>query len=447
MKISKRGIFLLVIWMSIALIDTGLRLNYFLETQESNVYLSQKIWIGSGLMLLVFFIFEWMSLRQFRDIEVRRKIALTLPVNSYIDVVLDIKNPTSRLARFEVIDHVPDFCKTKNLNQFAKLSSREEIEIKYQLKALERGGLQMDTCELWVESFFGLMVKRFKFECKSFSKIYPNYRALQNYLLLAMEQQTQQLGIRLRQQRGDGLEFHQLREYRQGDTLRQIDWRASSRTGKMISKEYQQERDQNVIFLLDSGRRMRTKDGMLSHFDQALNAVLLLSSIALRQGDAVGLSIFGGKDLFLLPQKGPSAINAMLNQVYDLQPTNRASDLVTAVGNLTAQFKKRSLVIIVSNVRAEDEEEVNMAVSLLRRHHLVMLANLKEQVLVDTLDGEILQLDDALKYAQTINYLRQRELLHSRLSHQGVIAMDSVPKHLSVGLVNQYFEIKRSGRL
>ena len=72
-----------------------------------------------------------------------------------------------------------------------------------------------------------------------------------------------------------------------------------TRLQKIISKDYQQERDQNIIFLLDSGRRMRTKDGDLSHFDQALNATLLVASIALRQGDAVGLKVFGGRDRFL----------------------------------------------------------------------------------------------------------------------------------------------------
>ncbi|WP_342779823.1 DUF58 domain-containing protein, partial [Aliikangiella coralliicola] len=207
------------------------------------------------------------------------------------------------------------------------------------------------------------------------------------------------------------MEFHQLREYRMGDSLRQIDWRATSRLQKLISKDYQQERDQNIIFMLDSGRRMRTKDGELSHFDQALNAMLLVASIALRQGDAVGLKVFGGKEQFLPPRKGPSSISAMLNQIYDLHPTNRASDLVGAAERLVQQFKKRSLIVIVSNVRVEDQTELKTAVSLLKRYHLVMLANLKEQVLQDVLTDEVYQFEDALKFSQTISYLQQRDKL------------------------------------
>jgi len=224
--------------------------------------------------------------------------------------------------------------------------------------------------------------------CKTVSKVYPNYRSIHDYILLATEQKTRQLGIRQRQRRGDGLDFLQLRNYREGDSLRQIDWRTTSRLRKLISKEYQQERDQNIIFVLDSGRRMRTKDSELSHFDQALNATLLLASIALKQGDAVGLQLFGGKNLFLPPKKGTSVINNMLNHVYDLHPTTNASDLIEVAENLNKHFTKRSLVVIVSNVRSEDEIEIKTAMSLLKQHHLVLLANLKESAFEEIVDKD-----------------------------------------------------------
>ena len=92
-----------------------------------------------------------------------------------------------------------------------------------------------------------------------------------------------------RRRRGEGLEFHQLREYREGDSQRQIDWKATSRSGQLISREYQDERDQQIMLLIDCGRRMRAQDDELSHFDHVLNAALLLAYVGLRQGDAVGL--------------------------------------------------------------------------------------------------------------------------------------------------------------
>ena len=447
MRLTFSSLLLLLIWLGLALTDAVLRLINYQESRDLSGTMFADAWYLLSILLVALFLWEWISTRNLKRIKIKREIAHTLPVNSYCDVTLTIQNHMRRRIKAEVLDHYPEFCRAKQLPAKIDLRADQETQIDYQIKAVERGDLKLEQCELWVSSELGLLRRRVLIDCESFSKIYPNYRSILNYTLLSTEQKTQQLGIRQRQQRGDGLEFHQLREYRMGDSLRQIDWRATSRLQKIISKDYQQERDQNIIFMLDSGRRMRTKDDDLSHFDQALNATLLVASIALRQGDAVGLKVFGGRDRFILPRKGPSSINAMLNNVYDLHPTSRASDLIGAAESLNHQFRKRSLVVIVSNVRSEDEMELNTAVASLKKHHLVMLANLKEQVLQDVLTEKVYQISDALKFAQTIDYLQQRDKLHRRLAHEGVIAVDSLPSHLAVNMVNQYFDVKRSGRL
>ncbi len=463
MKFTRLSFVLLFVWLAIALSDALMRLwSFTLLTSRYDPVAAQdtllaKIWVAYAVGFIALLIVDRISLMGLNRLKIERSISGTLPVNSFCDVQLTIVNSSqsnsdSRLfiakkLDIEVFDHIPESCEVTGLPARILLRPEQTVNINYQLKSFERGDLEVNKCELWVLSFFGLLSKRVEFDCKTSSKVYPNFRSIHNYVLLATEQRTRQLGIRQRQKRGQGLDFHQLRDYRMGDSLRQIDWRSTSRLRKIISKEYQQERDQNIIFLLDSGRRMRTKDGELSHFDQALNATLLVSHIALKQGDAVGLKVFGGANRFLPPRKGPSTISMMLNQVYDLQPTNRASDIIRAAEELNKSFKKRSLIVIVSNVRSEDKSELVTAISLLKKHHLVLLSNLKEQALDNCIDAEIGEFRDSLRYGQTISYLQQRDRLHQSLAHSGVIAVDSLPKHLAVNLANQYFDIKRSGRL
>lgn len=447
MRLTKRGIVLLSCWLLIAIGNAIWQLVNFENTHQLTENWLESAWWVFAVLITALFIFEVFSFAGFKKIIIKRTIAQTIPVNSYVDVNLEIENPLTKKLQASVLEHLPEFCDYKSMPATIKFAGNQTATICYQLKSFERGNLEIKHCEFWVLSDFGLIRRRYLFEYKTISKVYPNYRSIMNYTLLATEQKTRQLGIRQRQQRGDGLEFHQLREYRVGDSLRQIDWRATSRLQKIISKDYQQERDQNIIFLLDAGRRMRTKDGKLSHFDQALNATLLVSSIALRQGDAVGLKVFGGTERFLLPKKGQSSISAMLNNVYDVHPKSEASDLIVAAESLNKQFKKRSLVVIVSNIRSEDKKELVTAVNLLKKHHLVMLANLKEQAFHQVFDEPIFQLNQALKYAQSSHYLQEREKLHASLVHDGVIAVDSLPNHLAVNMVNQYFDIKRSGRL
>ena len=116
--------------------------------------------------------------------------------------------------------------------------------------------------------------------------------------------------------------------------MRQIDWKATSRIRKLISREYQDQRDQQVFFLIDCGRRMTAKDGELSHFDHALNSVLLLAYVALRQGDAVGLMTFGGAPRYVAARKGAGMVNVVLNALYDLQPGMSSPDYANAATDL-----------------------------------------------------------------------------------------------------------------
>jgi uncharacterized protein (DUF58 family) len=461
MKITKTSFYLLFGWFIIAVSDALFRLWQY--TQESAGYdpfltqdtLLSKIWLAYGAILLALIIVDYITLRGIeKKIAVKRKIAKTLPVNSFSDVELTVSllpNESdishSRKLNIEIYEHFPNWCEVEGLPSEGQLSNGQSLKVVYRLKSLERGDLLISTTELWVLSAMTLLNKRVEVECKTVSQVFPNFRSIHNYVLLATEQRTRQLGIRRQPKRGEGLDFHQLREYRMGDSLRQIDWRSTSRLRKIISKEYQQERDQNIIFLIDSGRRMRTKDGDLSHFDQALNATLLVSHIALKQGDAVGLKVFGGANRFVPPKKGASTISRMLNQVYDLQPTNRASDIIRAAEELNKSFKKRSLIVIVSNIRVEDKTELTTAVKMLKKHHLVLVTNLREQALDDCINSPVCDMKDSLRYSQTVSYLQQREKLHQSLSHNGIIAVDSLPSHLAVNMANQYFDIKRSGRL
>jgi uncharacterized protein (DUF58 family) len=467
MKFTRLSIVLIILWLVIAISDALLRLwDYTQASGRYDIIAGQQNWLSDiwtvyAVVFIAALIVDRMSLLGLNDIRLKRKISGTLPVNSLCDVELTVirqaevsntqnkseNKQQNRKLNIEVYDHFPETCTAVGLPVNIQLGNDQQVKINYQIKSFERGDLTIDKSELWVSSLLGLMIKRVEVKCKTVSRVYPNFRSIHNYVLLATEQRTRQLGIRQRQKRGEGLDFHQLREYRMGDSLRQIDWRSTSRLRKVISKEYQQERDQNIIFLVDSGRRMRTKDGELSHFDQALNATLLVSHIALKQGDAVGLKVFGGADRFIPPKKGPSTISVILNQVYDLQPSNRASDIIQAAEELNQSFKKRSLIVIVSNMRAEDQTELTTAVKMLKKHHLVLLLNLKEQALEDCLDEEIVDMRGTLRYSQTVSYLQQREQLHRSLAHSGVIAVDSLPKHLAVNMANQYFDIKRSGRL
>jgi uncharacterized protein (DUF58 family) len=406
-----------------------------------------RAWKGCGWSLLIIAAADALaSLRPF-PLEATRSLAGTLPLGVWSDVKLRVRNLGRSRVHMEVFDHAPPFLTFRGMPRKVKIHGAGWSELHYRVRPTRRGLHTFERIQVRVASPLGLWRSNLFLGESSSVRVFPNFAAVAHYALLATDQRLSQMGILKKRRRGEGMEFHQLREYRQGDSLRQIDWKATSRIRKLISREYQDERDQQVFFLIDSGRRMRAQDGDLSHFDHALNAVLLLSHVALRQGDAVGFLSFSGMDRFLAPRKSPSALRQMLNTLYDLEPSTEASDYEAAAQRCFARVKKRSLVVLVTNLRDEDDESLLPALRLLQRRHLVMVASLREAILGQALEPPIRNFQDALRVGSTHDYLGHRRQTFEALHARGAVCLDVEPQKLAVSLVNRYLDVKRSGRL
>lgn len=379
--------------------------------------------------------------------EAKRRVPHSLAVGTRHAVTLELANRGRRAARLLVFDHVPAVLSASGLPRSVDLAPGATAEFSYEIAPSGRGELRIGALELVAFPPLGLWRRRLRVGPEQHVRVYPNFRAVSRYELLAAANRAGELGIRRRRQRGEGLEFHQLREYRQGDSLRQIDWKATARLRRAVSREYEEERDQQIVFLLDCGRKMHARDGALSHFDHALDALLLLAHVALRQGDAVGLLAFGGAPRWLAPRKGAAQLDRVMNSVYDLESSTRASDYLAGAQDLARRLAKRALVVVISNLRDEEHEELRRAARLLGRRHLVLVASMKERALSAALETKVKDLDSALTVAATHQYLLARHRAHERLRRSGVLALDAEPQKLAIALVNGYLDVKAAGVL
>ncbi|HTO54529.1 MAG TPA: DUF58 domain-containing protein [Myxococcota bacterium] len=405
------------------------------------------VWAAAGLVLALLAFADAAALFRTGPFEVTRELPAALAVGVSSRVTLSVANRGVRPVRLRVFDHYPPRFETHGIPRAAELAPAERTHFEYELRALARGARRFGRVELVVASTLGLWRRSLRAGAEQEVRVFPNFRAVSRYELLAAANRAGELGIRRRPRRGEGLEFHQLREYREGDSLRQIDWKATARLHRAVSREYEEERDQQIVFLLDCGRKMHARDAALSHFDHALDAVLLLAHVALRQGDAVGISTFSGERRFLAPRKGIGQLTRLMNTVYDLESSTRASDYLAAAESLAAALHKRALVVVVSNLRDEDHEDLLAATRLLGRRHLVLVASMKEVALSEALDQPVRDLDSALTHAATQQYLLARRRAHERLRKAGALALDAEPRALAIALVNGYLDVKRSGVL
>jgi len=404
-------------------------------------------WLGVG-GLIGFVMYDYYRVASLTTPTVQRFVASSLPIGVWSNIRLHIRNTSDQSYSVSVFDHYPVEAEIEGMPRRIDVPAQQALDLHYRIRPTQRGDTCFSRIQLVLHSPLDMCRHTRWIESQDDIKVYPNFSAVVKYALLATDNKLSELGIRKRQQRGEGLEFHQLREYRQGDSLRQIDWKATSRIKKLISKEYQQERDQQIVFLLDCGRRMRTQDAAVSHFDHALNAMLLLSYVALRQNDAAGFMTFSTEQArWLKPKKGAAMLNTILNSAYALQPSLQSADYMAAAEQLLLHQQKRALILILSNVRDEDNDNLQRAVKLLQKRHLVLIANLREKKLDEVLAQPIQHFSDAIRYAATCGYLETRQYTQQNLRHNGVSLLDVNPEALATALVNRYLEIKQSGLL
>ncbi|HLG57426.1 MAG TPA: DUF58 domain-containing protein [Vicinamibacterales bacterium] len=351
-------------------------------------------------------------------------------------------------------DHADPTLFTEGLPMPLSLVGGTRVETSYTVIPNQRGEVTFEPAEVRIRSRWGLCELFERLGTREVRRVYPDFAQVARYAWLAGDRRLQEIGVKTFQQRGQGTDFKQLSEYRTGDSVRHIDWRATLKMGKPIVREFQDERDQCVMLLVDCGRRMRADDRQggigTTHFDQVLNAVMLLTYVALKQGDEVGAMTFGtpiGLERSFAPRKGAQALNALMSQLYGVQPSPTHSDYVAAAQDVLRRQHKRALVIVITNFRDEDGTELNHALRLLRSRHLVLLASVRERIVGELMMQPVVSGDAAIDVASAHLYEQSRRDAFNRLVTGEGLMVDAEPERLGIELVNRYHALKRAGRI
>ena len=443
------------------------------------------IWLFSGLSLLPVIIADALVLFFLADrLEVKRFVSASLAQGRHADVMLHIRKRRGFLPFGILIwDLHPDsmeggvFPAVLNRKLFRTPEHGEPVVFEYSLLPRERGRWFFRGTELLLSS--PCRFWRFKafHPCESSGRTYPDFSKIKASAATDLRGVLERTGVKNIRMRGQGLEFRSLRDYQEGDSIRAVDWRATSRRQKVIIREYQEEQDQQVLFLLDSGYRLHRLEpapygvpkaaesgfsGMAGRdsasetagrfqFDSALEAVLLLSWVSLKHGDSVAVGNFGtesgGGSRWIGPRKGVSSFPVLMNGLYDLSSAPVPSSPFSALENALARLKRRSFIILISNFREEDGESLSWILRRIKRQHLLLLVSLRERESEALAARNPSNGDEALETAAAFSYLASRRELYAAWEHSGLLTMESSAEDLSAALINRYLQVKRSGRL
>ncbi len=378
------------------------------------------------------------------DVEIRREISEVLSVGASNPATLILRNRSQGALTLTVHDDPGPLCEVDRLPQTITVGSGKEGTVHYVVKPHHRGASEMPAVHLRFPTRLGLWMRQQVRTLKTAVRIYPDIRAVYRYELMARQNRLSEIGVRMVRMPGQGREFERLREFRYGDEIRQIDWKATARQRQLISREFNVERNQNIVIMVDCGRFMRTETAGISYLDRALNSAIMLSYIALGQGDNVSLLAFSNKiERFIRPVRGKPGIQGILRSTYDIQASHNVSDYSMALEYLTTVQRKRALIVLITFVT--DELQLRVIGESLKLRSLpylplcVLLQDVGLRVMADRIPDTDL---DAYHTAAAAQVLTGQFHEAASLREAGIMLIDTPPELLTERLINEYLSIK-----
>lgn len=360
-------------------------------------------------------------------------------------VVNLVVNNDSRVTRqFELRDDLPPEFEANPPEFTIRLQGRSRALVSYDFRSQRRGAFTLSAVHLRVRSRLGLWNRLLSYPCETVFHVYPDMKQLAEYAVLARTNRLSLMGVRRVRRIGQDNEFERLRDYTLDDNYKHIEWRSTARRNRLTVKDFQVNQSQRIIFLLDCGRMMTSEANRLSLLDHSLNAMLMLSYVALRQGDSVGLICFSDAiHTYVPPRGGMKQMNQLLHASFDRFPELVESRYDQAFLYLATHCPKRSLVILISNVIDEvNSHQIQQYLGTLVGRHLPLGVLLRDQGLFHLAEKPNPQGNELYAAAAAAEILTWRHQVLTDLEHQGVLSLDVFPEDMTAPLVNRYLDIK-----
>ncbi|WP_017316400.1 DUF58 domain-containing protein [Mastigocladopsis repens] len=434
---SRRVYFLLILGIAIAP-----TLAFFVSIPASLL-----ITLLFDLMVLGLMVVDGLQVRR-QEVQITRELPTRLSIGRDNPVLLKVKSDKTN-AVIQIRDDYPTGFAVSAPVLRTTVFSNSTQELTYTVHPTQRGEFSWGDIQLRQLGAWGLAWDERKILQSLKVKVYPDLVGLRS---LSIRLTLQSTGVnRQSRQLGLGTEFAELRNYRTGDDLRFIDWKATARrvgaygTPPLV-KVLQPEQEQTLLILLDRGRLMTGRVQGLQRFDWGLNSTLSLALAGLHRGDRVGVGVFDRQmHIWIPPERGQHHLSHLIDRLTPIQPVLLESDYVGAVTHFVQQQTRRCLVVVMTDlVDVTASAELLAAVSRLTPRYLPFCVTLRDPQ-VDLL-AQIAALEDGVTDAYTravaLDLLAQRKVAFAQIKQKGVLVLDAPANQMTDQLVDKYLHIK-----
>jgi len=376
-------------------------------------------------------------------------------LGSETEIELTIESRGRMILDCRLVDDLPPALvaepETLRLTVFPHVPAK----LRYRIKPNERGDWEAGWLYVRYRSGLGLAERWTRAPLTQTVRVYPALRTSEEQQIFLARSRQIELQLRRAQQRGLGRDFESLRDYREGDDLRDICWTATARRGSLITRQYQTERSQPVWIVLDCGRLMRARVALAqssknsgpapsSKLDHACTTAVALAQLALYSGDRVGLLAYGQNiQQRLLPGRGAAHLRQLIELLSQVHTETGEADHLRATATLNRLQPRRALILWVTDLAetAMRPEVIDGALQLLRRHVLLFVAMAQPEV-ESIAQARPKDLEQMFRASAAQEMAGRRELLLARLHEQGALTLDLNPEALTSSVLNQYLTVK-----
>jgi uncharacterized protein (DUF58 family) len=359
-------------------------------------------------------------------------------------VELNVTNLYNFPVMVSVIDELPhQFQKRDFLVSYLLMPGQQRVT-RYTLRPVERGAYGFGVLNIYAGTPVKLVQRRVKMAEPVTVPCYPSYMQMRRYQLMAISNRLPELGVKKVRKLGHSLEFEQIKDYVKGDDIRTINWKATARRNQLMVNTYTDERSQQIYCIINKGRVMKMPFEGMSLLDHAINAALVLTSVALNRQDKAGLITFSDKrGTFLPADRKPTQMNAVLETLYSQETTFLESDFEKLYGLIRSRISHRSLVVMFTNF--ESFAALERELPYLRKiaaHHLLMVVFFENTEIKKLLEEDAVSIEQV--YAKTIaeKFAFEKRKIVRELNKHGILSVLTTPQHLTVNAVNHYLELK-----
>ena len=365
------------------------------------------------------------------------------------NIKIQVTNHYLFSSRVNIIDELPFQFQKRDFNFSSSLKSGEQKFYTYNVRPVERGVYSFGNLNIFATSPIGFLAKKYTYDQDKEVPVYPSFLQLRKYDLLAFSNRLLEFGIKKIRRIGHTMEFEQIKDYIQGDDIRNINWKATAKRGQLMVNQFQDEKSQPIYSIIDKGRVMKMPFNSLSLLDYAINATLIISSIALKKNDKAGMFAFSNKlENRVVAERRSSQMNLILETLYNLNTNFVESDFSRLYIDVKRNLPQRSLLLLYTNFETLDALHRQLPyLQAIAKQHLLVVIFFENTELVAYAKEKPNSTLEIYEQAIAEKFIYEKQLVVNELRKYGIQTILTKPEDLTINTINKYLEIKAKGLL